>query len=121
MIKKNFFLSGFTEFLILSLLYDKDSYVYEIAKNIADYSDKFLSISQNTIYTAAYKLLSERYISEYSKLVGRKRTRVYYHLEPLGEKYLSELTECYNHTIQGVGGVLSKRHCKGADTNEQNL
>ena len=121
MIKKNFFLSGFTEFLILSLLYDKDSYVYEIAKNIADYSDKFLSISQNTIYTAAYKLLSERYISEYSKLVGRKRTRVYYHLEPLGEKYLSELTECYNHTIQGVGGVLSKTHCKGADTNEQNL
>lgn len=108
MIKKNFFLSGFTEFLILSLLYDKDSYVYEIAKNIADYSDKILSILQSIIYTTAYNLLNEGYISEYSKLVDGKRTRVYYHLKPAGKEYLRELTECYNRTIHGISGIIQK-------------
>ncbi|MGN0452608.1 MAG: PadR family transcriptional regulator [Ruminococcus sp.] len=59
--------------------------MYEIIKSIADYSDGLLVISQNTIYTAAYKLVNEGKISEYSKLVGKKRTRVYYHLEVSGK------------------------------------
>ena len=56
-----------------------------------------VDISQNTIYAVAYKLGDDGKISEYSKLVGKRRTRVYYHLEPKGKKYLNELME--NFTI----------------------
>lgn len=104
---KNPFISGITDLLILSILKNHDSYMYEIIKSIADYSGGLLVISQNTIYTAAYKLQSEGKISEYSKLVGKKRTRVYYHLEPKGEVYLAELSESYKNTTEGVSKIFS--------------
>lgn len=104
---KNYFISGITDLLILSILDNHDSYMYEIIKTIADYSDGLLVISQNTIYTAAYKLENDGKISEYSKLVGKKRTRVYYHLEPKGKEYLNELLESYKNTTEGIKNIFS--------------
>lgn len=104
---KNYFMNGITDLLILSLLDSHDSYMYEIVKSIKEFSDGLLSISQNTIYTAAYKLESEGKISEYSKLVGKRRTRVYYHLESEGKEYLNELMENYRNTTEGVMRILS--------------
>ncbi|MBQ8001754.1 MAG: helix-turn-helix transcriptional regulator [Ruminococcus sp.] len=104
---KNNFISGITDLLILALLDNQDRYMYDIVKSVKVLSDGKLSISQNTIYTAAYKLGDDGKISEYSKLVGKRRTRVYYHLEPEGKKYLEELRESYMNTTNGVLQVLS--------------
>lgn len=104
---RNYFINGITELLILSVLAKQDSYVYEISKYIQTASDNMLSISQNTIYTATYKLENDHCISEYSKLVGKKRTRIYYHIEEEGLVYLKELTENYTQTITGVGNILA--------------
>ena len=105
--KKNYFFNGITDLLILSILDNHDSYMYEIVKTIKEYSDGLLNISQNTIYTAAYKLANEQKISEYTKVVGKRRTRVYYHLEPKGKEYLEELAETYKITTDGVLKVLA--------------
>lgn len=100
---KNSIITGITDLLVLAILNEKgDSYVYEITKYIANYSNESLSISHNTIYTVMYKLEEENMISEYSKLVGKKRTRVYYHIEPLGQAYLDELMKNYKQMISGV-------------------
>ncbi len=104
---RNYFTNGITELLILSVLKHGDSYVYNIFKTIKENSGGLLTISQNTIYTATYKLESENKISEYSKLVGRKRTRVYYHIEEPGLKALEKLEADYSHTINGVQNILS--------------
>ena len=104
---KNYFLNGVTDLLILSILDKQDSYMYEIVKSITDYSGGLLSISQNTIYTAAYKLENDGKISEYSILVGKKRTRVYYRLEPKGKEYLNELSESYRGTTEGIHRIFS--------------
>lgn len=106
MANKNYFMNGTTEFLILSLLEKKDMYVYEIVKSLRDFSDNCLDISQNTVYTATYKLESDDMITEYSKRVGRKRTRVYYHIEPKGLTYLKEIREVYFNHIKGIGNIL---------------
>lgn len=103
---RNYFISGITELLILSILQNHDSYVYEIAKTISNGSGDILSISQNTIYTAAYKLENENKISERSVVVGKKRTRIYYHIEPAGIEYLEELISSYNLTTAGVKNIL---------------
>lgn len=71
-VSKNIFINGIAELLVLTLLEQKDCYVYEIVKQINDLSNGLLSISQNTIYTATYKLEGDGKISEYSKLVGKK-------------------------------------------------
>lgn len=104
---KNHFSNGITDMLILSILRNHDSYMYEIVKSIKEYSGGLLDISQNTIYTAAYKLGNEGKMSEYSKLVGKRRTRVYYHLEPEGEAYLEELLDNYQRTDEGIRKVFS--------------
>ncbi len=104
---KNYFMNGITDLLILSLLDGKDRYMYEIVKCIEDFSGGVLSISQNTVYAAAYKLENDGRISEYSKLVGKRRTRVYYRLEENGRAYLEELRDSYRNTTKGVQNILT--------------
>lgn len=103
---KNSLITGITDLLVLSILDREDSYVYEITKMISSYSDGLLSISLNTIYTATYKLEGENLISEYPKQVGKKRTRIYYHLEPKGKNYLEKLTQEYADITDGVQKLL---------------
>ena len=111
---RNSLITGITELLVLAILNQQDSYVYEITKNISNNSDGLLSISLNTIYTATYKLEEENMISEYSKLVGKKRTRVYYHLEPCGREHLQKISTDYSKMTEGVKKVLDSL---GGDTN----
>lgn len=112
---KNNLITGITELLILSILEQNDSYVYEIQKKIYDHSEGLLSISLNTIYTATYKLEEEKMIKEYTKLVGKKRTRVYYHLEPKGKDHLQKLSEEYAKMSEGVTNVMN---ALGGNTND---
>lgn len=117
---RNYFINGITELLILSILKTHDSYAYEITKTIEQESNGLLIISQNTIYAATYKLLNDGKISEYSKLVGKRRTRIYYHLEDSGRSYLEELSQNFHNTILGVNTILSTLDSfQGGDTDEQ--
>ncbi|MCD8018117.1 MAG: PadR family transcriptional regulator [Clostridiales bacterium] len=115
---KNYFLSGVTELLILSVLKNHDAYVYEIVKTINDMSGNSFSISQNTIYASTYKLQEENKITEHSKLVGKRRTRVYYHIEKSGLEYLSELLENYRVTTSCVNTMLDSL-MNGQETAEE--
>ena len=45
------------------------------------------------MYPTLYKLIDNKYITDYKKTVGKRMTRVYYHLEPSGEQRLAELIE----------------------------
>ena len=117
---RNYFINGITELLILSILKTHDSYAYEITKTIEQESNGLLIISQNTIYAATYKLLNDGKISEYSKLVGKRRTRIYYHLEDSGRSYLEELSQNFHNTILGVNTILSTLDSfQGGNTDEQ--
>ena len=104
---KNNLITGITELLVLKILEQQDSYVYEIQKMINNHSEQLLSISLNTIYTVTYKLENENLISEYSKRVGKKRTRVYYHLEETGKEHLAKVMTNYNNMIDGVNRIIN--------------
>ena len=106
MASKNYFLNGVAELLILSILKKNDTYIYDIKKIISEVSNDTLPMSQNTIYAAAYKLENENKITEYPKLVGRKRTRIYYHIEKAGIEYLDKLTADYHMVTTNVGNIL---------------
>lgn len=107
MLGKNLFSNGITELLILFLLNRKDCYVYELTKAIKDLSGDMLDISQNTIYTVAYKLETEEKITEYTVRVGAKRTRVYYTLTEKGRDALNTLLPVFSRTVEGVSAVLA--------------
>lgn len=103
---RNTFLNGITDFLILSILEKNDCYGYEIRSLLNTKSDGLLDISLTTIYSATYKLEKKGFISEYSTLVGKKRTRVYYHIESPGEEYLIRSRQNYEKTTTGVQRLL---------------
>lgn len=107
MASKNYFINGITELLILSILNCHDSYVYEIVKSIENFSEGLLTISQNTIYTATYKLENEGKITEYSKQVGKKRTRIYYRIEQSGREFLKEISQNYKNTTDGIQRIMN--------------
>lgn len=107
MASKNYFINGITELLILSILNCHDSYVYEIVKSIENFSEGLLTISQNTIYTATYKLENEGKITEYSKQVGKKRTRIYYRIEQSGREFLKEISQNYKNTTDGIKKIMN--------------
>lgn len=92
--------------LILSILEKGDYYPYDITKSIKLFSYDMLTISQNTIYTAIYKLEEEGLISDYTKLVGKKGTRIYYHLEPAGKEYLEKISANYQTVAKGVETIF---------------
>ena len=93
--KQNYFFSGITDILILAILCEQDSYVYEIVKFIKEKSNGCLSISQNTVYAVT------------SKLVGKKRTRIYYHIEDEGRAYYENLLESFHNAYSGVESILN--------------
>lgn len=82
-------------------------YVYEIVKGVEKYSGGMLAISQNTLYTSTYKLIGKGMLSEYTRLAGKRRTRVYYHIEQKGEEYLTQLQENYQRNITGVQNIMT--------------
>ena len=51
--------------------------------------------------------------SEYSVLVGKKRTRVYYHIEADGETYLEELHGDYKNMISAVSSIFDSLEKEG--------
>ena len=85
---RNNLLTGITELLVLSILNKMDSYIYEIVKLIANDS----------------------------KLVGKKRTRIYYHIEPKGREHLKELQTSYTNMTMGVQRIFDK--LGGSEANE---
>ncbi len=115
---KNYFFSGISELLILAILNKQDSYAYEINKSITEFSNGKLNISQNTIYAATYKLENEGKISQYTKLVGKRRTRVYYHIEESGKEFYTAMLDSFRETFSGVENVLTLLSENKEDSNE---
>lgn len=101
------FKMGTVEMLILFLLDKRDLYGYEIATLIKDLSDGNLSVSESTLYPTFYKLLDKKYISDKEVTIGKRRIRVYYHLEEAGKQRLSDLLEDYHSTTSGIEKILS--------------
>ena len=105
--------------LVLFLLSKKDLYGYEIVSLIRNISGGNLVVAETTLYPTFYKLLEKGYISDREVPVGRRRIRVYYHLEESGKARLSDLLEDYNSTTIGIQRILSCQNIGESADDEQ--
>ena len=94
--KTNFRFS-FAELIILTLLEKKDIYGYEFVPLLETVSGGRLIVTESTLYPTLYKLLDSHYISDREERAGKRRIRVYYHLEPEGLARLNHLREEYQN------------------------
>ena len=59
------------------------------------------------MYPVLYKLIDKGHITDNKKQVGKRLTRVYYHIEPSGQNRLEELTQEYLKTTQSIHDILN--------------
>lgn len=110
MANKNSFKKGSIEMLVLALLKVQDCYGYQITQLVKEQSDELISITEGSLYPTLYKLLEKKYISDYKKVVGKRLTRIYYHLEPEGDAYFEELLADYLAVQKGIQKILDCNH-----------
>ena len=111
--KTNFRFS-FAELIILSLLEKKDIYGYEFVPLLEKASGGRLVVTESTLY----KLLDSHYISDREERAGKRRIRVYYHLEDAGSARLAALKEEYANLRAGIDTMLMYEDvlCEGEES-----
>lgn len=105
------FRRGVMSLVILALLKREDMYGYQLVQETARSSGGRLTTQEGSLYPVLYKLQDQGLISDRKVLVGKRMTRVYYHLEPAGEERLRELAEEYRSTSQGVLRIIGEEKC----------
>ena len=99
---QNVFRRGVMPMVVLAALKKEDMYGYQLVQWIGSASGGRLSTQEGSLYPILYKLLEQGFISDRKELVGKRLTRIYYHLEPSGEIRLMELVQEYDAVVQGV-------------------
>ena len=108
---------GILEMLILRMLSDEDMYGYQMINEMNMRGKGLIDIKEGSLYGPLYRLIDKNYISENKVLVGKRRTRVYYHLEPLGVEYLNTIIDVYSKVIEGVNLIMN--NAGGGESNEE--
>lgn len=106
------FRRGVMSLVILGLLKREDMYGYQLVQETEKQSGGRIVTQEGSLYPVLYKLLDQGYISDRKVQVGKRMTRIYYHLEPAGEERLGELLREYEEITRGVFLIV-----KGEDSN----
>ncbi|KXU44352.1 PadR family transcriptional regulator [Longibaculum muris] len=101
--KNNFFR---LEMLYLKILDEKDCYGYEITHTLKERTHGKINVKEGTMYPILYKFEEIGFITSKKKLVGKKMTRVYYHLEPSGKEYLDKIYSEYKDMVNVISDLM---------------
>lgn len=96
------FRRGVLSLVLLGLLQKEDMYGYQLVQEAARQSGGRILTQEGSLYPVLYKLVDQGMITDRRVQVGKRMTRVYYHLEPAGAQRLKELTREYEEITQGV-------------------
>lgn len=99
-------LRGYTDAIILRQLSDKDSYGYQINKNVLTLSGGAFEMKEATLYTAFRRLESAGYIRSYwgDEMSGARRR--YYAITDAGREKLRQDCEAWQETKHQIDMLL---------------
>lgn len=100
------FRRGVMSLVILALLKREDMYGYQLVQETANSSGGKLTTQEGSLYPVLYRLLDQGLISDRKVQVGKRMTRIYYHLEPAGDERLKELVREYEEVTQGIFQII---------------
>lgn len=106
---------GTLEMLILKMLQQNDMYGYQMINEMNALGKGLINIKEGSLYGPLYRLIEKEAISEKKVLVGKRRTRVYYHIEPAGIEYLNTMVDIYTKIIAGVDLIMNGNEEKNAN------
>lgn len=106
---------GTVEMILLHLLQERDMYGYEILQEMRARSNDKFTLKDGSMYPVLYRMIDKGLITDEQVLVGRRRTRVYYHLTDEGKKYLEEIKEEYFFITEGISNILNYQEASNED------
>ncbi len=110
---QNNFRRGVMSLVILALLKKEDMYGYQLVQETSVSSGGRLFTQEGSLYPVLYKLVDQGLISDRKVQVGKRMTRVYYHLESAGEQKLAELIHEYQEVTRGVFQIIEESEKNG--------
>lgn len=99
--KKELFIDGVPELLLLRLLAQNEMYGYELVAKIHSISDGAFSFGEGCIYPILHRLVGDRCLSIRKETVSG-RPRRYYRLTAKGNKRLSQLEDSWSKVSAGI-------------------
>ena len=112
---QNNFKKGTTAMIILLFLTEEDMYGYQISQLMKERSGGDYSVPEGSLYPALYKLIDQCYISNEKRQVGKRLTRVYYHIEDAGRQHLRQLLSDYLTVRNGLEKIIQNSGKENAD------
>lgn len=97
------------EMLLLNLLKEQDMYGYQLSQELKKRSSELYTILEGSMYPILYRLNDSGYISFFEKKVGRRQTRIYYHLEDNGLMYLDNLQTSFQQYVNLIQFLLTSK------------
>ena len=97
------FRKGVLEICVLTLIYKKDMYGYEIVQNIS----KVIEVNEGTIYPILRRLTKEGYFETYILESNEGPARKYYKITPEGIENLNRLKSEWNEFVYAVNTFLN--------------
>lgn len=104
--EQNSFRRGVLAMVILSLLSKADMYGYQLVQETNRITEGRITTQEGSLYPVLYKLQEQGFVSDRKVLVGKRMTRVYYHIEPTGEERLKQLLRDYERIAEGLRMIL---------------
>ena len=99
-------LRGHTEAIILAHLLEKDSYGYQINKDIYDKTNQQYELKEATLYSAFRRLEQEGFISSYWGDEGAGARRRYYAITDDGKVTFEKQKKEWQHTKEIIDKLL---------------
>lgn len=104
---------GYTDTMILFLLWDNDSYGYKISKNIRKISEEKYVIKETTLYSAFNRLEKNGYIMPIPSQETHGKRRTYYRITPLGRLYYQEKCQEWQLTKEVIENFIREEFTNG--------
>ncbi|RST59038.1 PadR family transcriptional regulator [Siminovitchia terrae] len=98
------FKKGVLELCVLSLLYKKDRYGYELVQKISNQ----IAISEGSVYPLLRRLTKEGYFTTYLKESTEGPSRKYYQLTLQGRERLDNLLQEWQEFTSGVNQLIKE-------------
>ena len=106
---------GTVDLMILTILQEQDMYGYQLSQELYNRSKGLYSLQETSLYPTLYRLVEKKLISDRQEKVGKRRTRVYYHLEEAGKDYLKDIRKEYCKLSRGAFYVLGITNLRELD------
>ena len=101
-------LRGHIDTIILARLVHRESYGYEIGKNILTLSQGQYELKEAALYTAFRRLEEAGYLSSYWGDESTGARRRYYVITPLGKSYLADSKKNWRDTRKLIDWLLEE-------------